>query len=217
MVLQENNAMRRDACDSSHMDGSPLLHQKWLFVNKGPIWRRWELVNLGGYKWIMRLSPTHSPELSVYRNQLLPFLSLPHRPSAQIQSAHLVLRRKPPSTWTPRSVLTLKCDSETLTKNSGHSVQIEILCWEAGSTMVKLGKFSLIGHRASFLTPHGNSARKFHANTWQVFLPNTHNLTWPRTRKHHMNPLEGHATEWLDCTLQKRPWKAKTSRKTVLD
>lgn len=104
-----------------------------------------------------------------------------------------------------------------LTKNSGHSVQIETLWWEAGSTMVKSGKFSLIGHRANFLTPDGNGARKFGANTWQVFLPNTHNLTWPRTRKHHMNPLEGHATEWLDCTLQKRPWKAKTSGETVLD
>lgn len=86
---------------------------------------------------------------------LLTFL----RPLAQSQSAHLVPRRKPQNTWTPQSILTLKCDSENLTKNLSHSVQFEILWWEAGSTMVKSGfgrKVSLTGHRANFLAPHGN-------------------------------------------------------------
>lgn len=72
--------MRLAVCDWSH-GWEPTLVQKWLFVNKGPIWRRWELVNLGGYKWIMRLSPSHSPELSVYKNQFLPSLSLPRTTS----------------------------------------------------------------------------------------------------------------------------------------
>ena len=103
----------------------PTFAQKWLFVNKGPIWRRWELVNLGGYKWIMRLSPTHSPELSVYKNQFLPSLNLPHTVSTDPKFSSYQ-EGSPKTHGHLNPFFTLKCDSENLTQDLGSSVQVEI-------------------------------------------------------------------------------------------
>ena len=110
----------------------PAFEQKWLFVNKGPAWRRWELVNLGGYKWIMWLSSTHSPKLSVYKNQLRPTLNGHQTVHTDPQELSSSQGESPETIQTP-GPFSLLNEILRLVKALGLSVQIKILQWEVWS------------------------------------------------------------------------------------
>lgn len=174
----------------------PAFVQKWLFVNKGPVWRRWELVNLGGYKWIMRLSPTHSSKLSVYKNQLLHPLNLP-------QSVHT----------DPKELISPQGESPETHRHPNPFLLLNVilrLLYKLWATHFKLRFF---GGKCEALSSNRDSAENFHSqdtrpgffhsmevvleksssNPSLVFLPKMYDVTWPLMRKYQMDPFGEHS------------------------
>lgn len=165
VVLQENNARRLAACDCSHMDESPLLRRSdylWrrVLFGEGESLLTWMVIN--GLCDYLRLTLPNCQFTGTSPCSLLTSL----RPFTQIQSAHLVLRIKPRNTQTSKFVFTLKCDSENLIKDLGHSVKMEIFffcVWEAWNIMASAEKFHS-WDTAKFFAQHENGVRKFNCN-----------------------------------------------------